>query len=106
MSTPDTTTATTDQLEGGDTMLDVLDWRMRAACRDKDPEMFYPVGDAWVGEANARRADQAKAVCAGCPVRTQCLVFAVESGDEFAVLGGTLPEERRKSRARERARTA
>lgn len=36
----------------------------------------------------------AKAICAGCPVRDACLADAVARGDEFAILGGTLPAER------------
>lgn len=76
-------------------MTDVLDWRALAACRGVDPELFYPVGDDWTGPANERRAREALAVCAGCPVRTECLADALERGDAFAVLGGTLPRERR-----------
>lgn len=70
------------------------DWRELASCRGVDPELFYPVGDVWEGEGNERRAEQALAVCAVCPVQTECLSDAVERGDMFAVLGGTLPEER------------
>jgi WhiB family transcriptional regulator, redox-sensing transcriptional regulator len=73
----------------------MIDWRARASCRGRDPEMFFPVGDAWEGESNERRAEQAKAVCAVCPVRALCLADALERGDAWAVLGGTLPEERR-----------
>jgi WhiB family redox-sensing transcriptional regulator len=73
----------------------MIDWRARASCRDVDPELFYPVGDVWEGEGNERQAAQAKAVCAQCPVRELCLADALERGDAWAVLGGTLPEERR-----------
>ncbi len=72
-----------------------LDWREFAACRGLDPERFFPVGDAWEGEGNERRAELALAVCARCPVRELCLADALERGDAWAVLGGTLPEERR-----------
>jgi WhiB family redox-sensing transcriptional regulator len=72
----------------------MIDWRERASCRGVDPELFYPVGDAWEGAGNERRAEQAKAVCAACPVQLECLSDAVERGDAFAVLGGTLPSER------------
>jgi WhiB family transcriptional regulator, redox-sensing transcriptional regulator len=70
------------------------DWRELAACRGADSELFYPVGDDWAGAGNARRAEAAKAVCADCPVALSCLADAVERGDLFAVLGGTLPDER------------
>jgi WhiB family redox-sensing transcriptional regulator len=72
----------------------VTNWEALAACRGTDPELFYPVGDSWEGEGNAARAEAAKAVCATCPVQLECLADAVERGDVFAVLGGTLPTER------------
>lgn len=71
------------------------DWRERASCRGVDPELFYPVGDSWEGAGNAARAEAALAVCATCPVQLECLTDAVERGDVFGVLGGTLPGERR-----------
>lgn len=68
------------------------DWRHRAACRDEDPELFFPVSDTGPG---ARQATQAKAVCARCPVRSECLTFAMESGLDFGIFGGTTERERR-----------
>jgi WhiB family redox-sensing transcriptional regulator len=73
----------------------MMNWRELAACRGADPELFHPVGYAWEGEGNAARARAALAVCAVCPVQLECLSEAVELGDVFAVLGGTLPAERR-----------
>lgn len=75
-------------------MIEMQDWRELASCRGVEPETFYPVGDSWEGEGNAARAEAAKAVCARCPVQLECLSDAVERGDAFAVLGGTLPAER------------
>jgi WhiB family redox-sensing transcriptional regulator len=72
----------------------MFDWRELAACRGADPELFFPVGDAWTGAGNERRAELALAVCAVCPVQLECLSEAVERGDAFAILGGTLPAER------------
>jgi WhiB family redox-sensing transcriptional regulator len=72
-----------------------MDWRELAACRGYDPELFFPVGDTWEGKGNARRAEVALAICADCPIREQCLADALERGDVWAILGGTLPEERR-----------
>ncbi|MGH3981118.1 MAG: WhiB family transcriptional regulator, partial [Pseudonocardiaceae bacterium] len=43
------------------------DWRHSAACRDEDPELFFPVGDD--GPALVQIA-AAKTVCARCPVAT------------------------------------
>lgn len=77
------------------------DFRARAICRDVDPEGFYPVGDDWSGPLNATRAAEAKALCSLCPVRVECLADAIGRGDAWAVLGGTLPDERRGPRGRD-----
>ena len=74
------------------------DWRDQAACRDVDPELFFPVGTA--GPA-LRQISQAKQVCARCPVRTPCLEWALDSGQEAGVWGGTSEDERRVLRSRQ-----
>jgi WhiB family transcriptional regulator, redox-sensing transcriptional regulator len=68
------------------------DWRDRAACRDADPELFFPVSSIGPG---ARQIAEAKAVCAGCPVRDRCLDYALANGLDHGVFGGTTDEERR-----------
>jgi WhiB family transcriptional regulator, redox-sensing transcriptional regulator len=73
------------------------DWRDHAACRDIEPELFFPVGNA--GPA-LLQISQAKQVCAGCPVRVSCLKWALESGQEAGVWGGTSEDERRALRYR------
>ncbi|GAB3493447.1 WhiB family transcriptional regulator [Amycolatopsis cihanbeyliensis] len=70
----------------------ITDWRHRAACRDEDPELFFPVSD--VGPAAAQAA-QAKAVCARCPVRALCLRYALDNGLDYGIYGGTTERERR-----------
>lgn len=67
-------------------------WRDQAACRDADPELFFPVGTR--GPAKLQEAE-AKAVCARCPVRARCLQVALESRDDYGVRGGMSEEERR-----------
>ncbi|GHH67701.1 WhiB family transcriptional regulator [Kitasatospora indigofera] len=69
-----------------------MDWRDRARCRDLDPELFFPLGNT--GPA-LRQAEEAKAVCHRCPVRERCLAWAVETGQEAGVWGGTSEDERR-----------
>lgn len=69
-----------------------MDWRHRAACRDKDPELFFPVTDVGPG---SKQADEAKSVCAGCPVRERCLQFALDNGLSYGVFGGATEQERR-----------
>lgn len=68
------------------------DWRSMAACRSADPELFFPLTDIGPGQEQAARA---KAVCAGCPVRRQCLSFALLTQQRHGVWGGTTEQERR-----------
>lgn len=74
------------------------DWQHSAACRDEDPELFFPVSDLGPG---ARQAEQAKAVCAGCPVRAECLEYALENGLDYGIFGGLTEQERRRVRSRQ-----
>ena len=67
------------------------DWH-GAACRDADPELFFPVGDA--GPALVQ-LDRARQVCAGCAIRTACLEWALASGEVAGVWGGASEDERR-----------
>jgi WhiB family redox-sensing transcriptional regulator len=67
-------------------------WTDHAACRGADPELFYPVSSA--GPALAQ-VGQAKAICAQCAVRSDCLSWALRAGEPEGVWGGTTPEERR-----------
>jgi WhiB family transcriptional regulator, redox-sensing transcriptional regulator len=71
------------------------DWRSQSACRDTDPELFFPLS-AW-GPGQAQIAS-AKAICAHCEVRSDCLQFALSSGQEFGIWGGTSEDERRAMR--------
>ncbi|MEU2900177.1 WhiB family transcriptional regulator [Streptomyces sp. NPDC088106] len=78
-------------------------WRSGAACRTEDPELFFPIGTS--GPALVQ-TEQAKAVCRGCPVREQCLEWALETGQSIGVWGGTSETERRALKRRIAARRA
>jgi WhiB family redox-sensing transcriptional regulator len=64
-----------------------LSWQDRGACKGTDPEAFFPVKGGSTAEA--------KAVCAACPVRAECLEYALVRGERFGVWGGTSEMERR-----------
>jgi len=81
------TTLRTRAAESGET-----DWRDDAACRGLDPELFFPVGTAGPALLQIGRAKQ---VCAGCPVRAPCLDWALATGQDAGVWGGTSEDERR-----------
>jgi WhiB family redox-sensing transcriptional regulator len=69
-----------------------MDWRHHALCRDEDPELFFPIGTA--GPA-AVHVEEAKVVCRRCPVVTDCLTWALETGQDAGVWGATSEDERR-----------
>ncbi len=71
------------------------DWRVDAACRDTDPDLFFPVGTT--GPAIEQIAS-AKAVCGECDAQSECLEFALATNQDSGVWGGTSEEERRKLR--------
>ncbi|MFI2507678.1 WhiB family transcriptional regulator [Streptomyces sp. NPDC018972] len=76
-------------------------WRERAACRTEDPDLFFPIGTS--GPA-LMQTEQAKAVCRRCPVREQCLQWALDTGQSIGVWGGTSETERRALKRRIAAR--
>jgi WhiB family transcriptional regulator, redox-sensing transcriptional regulator len=67
-------------------------WRAQAACRTIDPALFFPDTD------DDERL--AKAVCAGCPVQGECLLFAFETRESNGVWGGLNEQELRRARRR------
>lgn len=69
-------------------------WRDLAACLEEDPTRFFPAGD------DAAEVERAKAVCSGCPVREECLAYAIETHQTHGIWGGRTPRERRRIRRR------
>ncbi len=71
--------------------LEQREWWQAAACREVDPELFFPV--ATRGPA-ADEADRAKAVCFACEVRRECLQYALVTRQLHGIWGGTTEGER------------
>jgi WhiB family redox-sensing transcriptional regulator len=69
-----------------------VNWREDIACRDADPDLFFPVGPA--GPA-LRQVDEAKRICRTCPAQARCLAWALDHGVTDGVWGGTTEDERR-----------
>ncbi len=67
-----------------------LSWQRLANCLGLDPDVFFPERGASTREA--------KEVCRGCVVRSECLDFAVDNGERFGIWGGLSERERRKVR--------
>ena len=71
-----------------------MDWEL-AACRDHDPELFFPLTTQGPGAEQERAA---KPVCASCPIQSGCLSWALATAQEAGVWGGTSEEDRRAMR--------
>ena len=86
-------------------------WRTLAACRGMDVNVFFPreqVGRKRKGVlpgSEKERAAVAMAVCAGCPVRLECLEYALEWGC-VGVYGGMDLEGRRAYAKKKRRESA
>jgi WhiB family transcriptional regulator, redox-sensing transcriptional regulator len=66
-------------------------WRSLAACQSADPDLFFPISLS--GQSTAQVV-QAKAICAGCQVRRECLAFALRTQQVHGVWGGLSEQER------------
>jgi WhiB family redox-sensing transcriptional regulator len=75
------------------------DWWSLAACQFRDPEIFFPISSLGSG---THQVAQAKAVCLQCPVRAQCLSYALSSPELHGIWGATTQEERQLLRERDR----
>jgi WhiB family redox-sensing transcriptional regulator len=64
--------------------------RLRAECRNADPNLFFP------SRAKKATVEQAKALCAVCPVADECLQTALRECHEHGIWGGLTPLERRR----------
>jgi WhiB family transcriptional regulator, redox-sensing transcriptional regulator len=62
------------------------DWASQALCREARPDELFVRGAA---------QNRAKQLCAGCPVRTECLAEALDNAIEWGVWGGMTERERR-----------
>lgn len=65
------------------------DWIQQAACRDIDPELWFP------RRGDSHTATQAKAVCNTCPVQTDCLDYAIRWRIQHGIWGGQSERGRR-----------
>lgn len=74
---------------------DTDDWRDQAACRDTDPDLFFPIGTTGMA---LDQIEFAKSVCQSCAAQEPCLEFALATNQESGVWGGASEDERRKLR--------
>lgn len=70
-------------------------WIGLGACQTAEPEIFFPIG-----EGSPHRNDAALRYCRRCPVREECLHYALRVPHTHGIWGGTDEEERRMIRMR------
>lgn len=71
---------------------DGMSWQERSLCAQTDPEAFFPEKGGSTREA--------KKVCIGCEVRSECLEYALANDERFGIWGGLSERERRKLKKR------
>jgi WhiB family redox-sensing transcriptional regulator len=87
----------TSTMAAGQDCASLPDWRDYAACRDGDPELFFPDCDTRSARTQVKTA---KLICRGCPVQMTCLDWALASGQESGIWGGLTEDERRRLQRR------
>lgn len=73
-------------------MSTAIDWMRDGLCSQTDPDAFHPEKGGAV--------EPAKAVCAACPVLTECRSWALATDQRFGVWGGLSARERQQIRTR------
>ena len=70
-------------------------WQDLAECKGMDPTLFFGPEHAETVKEKRDREDAAKAVCNRCPVRQECLEYALEAREAYGIWGGMTELERR-----------
>ena len=70
-------------------------WQHEAACRGEDASYFFAPAYFEKRAEKLGREAMAKAICGRCPVREECLEFALGARDPHGVWGGLNEMERR-----------
>ena len=74
-------------------------WMDDAECRDEDLILFFGIDGERQPEREIRER-KAKAVCMRCPVRAECLDYAVSRPEKYGLWGGLNDDERAAERRR------
>lgn len=74
-------------------MVDATAWMDRALCTGADPEIWFPEAGGWVASRKAQK------ICRACPVREQCLEYALVNFIDHGIWGGIPGSVREKMRS-------
>lgn len=80
-------------------------WKLRAACQKHPrPNIFHPPPARQGASETLKRSQaekrrriiiaEAKTVCRRCPVKTDCLAYAVARDNKYGIWGGLTSDER------------
>lgn len=70
-------------------------WQLKAACRGPQSRVFFPPATFERKDEKLDREGRAKAICAMCSVRSDCLSFALKIKEQHGIWGGLNENERR-----------
>jgi WhiB family redox-sensing transcriptional regulator len=70
-------------------------WQIKAACRGPQASVFFPPTSFERKDEKAEREERAKAICADCSVRSDCLEFAISIKEPHGIWGGLNEGERK-----------
>ena len=70
-------------------------WKRLAACRGPQADLFFPPTTFERKREKLEREQRAKMICVSCPVRQDCLDFALRVGEGHGIWGGLNENERR-----------
>ncbi len=70
-------------------------WQMKGLCRGNHSYLFFPPSASERKEERERREIKAKAICSVCPVKRDCLEFALKTKEPYGIWGSLTETERR-----------
>ncbi|SCK20360.1 Transcription factor WhiB [Streptomyces sp. ScaeMP-e48] len=73
-------------------------WQEHGACRDEDPDLFFPAGTTG---PYAAQTEEAKSICRRCPVMERCAAWALETREAAGIWGGLTENERNRIHRRQ-----
>jgi WhiB family transcriptional regulator, redox-sensing transcriptional regulator len=83
-------------------LLEDQEWREHASCLHFSAVLFFGFDDSESPAEKRLREDQAKTVCLECPVRQECLDYAISARESHGIWGGMTDVERRRFANRSR----
>jgi WhiB family redox-sensing transcriptional regulator len=70
-------------------------WQWQAMCRGEDASLFFAPNHFEPKEEKRARERKARAICGRCPVRMECLEYAIRIKETHGIWGGLNELERR-----------